>query len=69
MGRAISYAPISEEDLIAAYKSRGLTPETIEYGLTLYRVFRNYATAAVSDTIKKITGRNPISFKQFLKRV
>ncbi|GJH05921.1 NmrA family NAD(P)-binding protein [Paraburkholderia terrae] len=69
MGRAVSYTPISEEDLIAAYKSRGLPPETIEYGLTLYRAFRNHATAAVSDSIKKITGRDPISFKQFLKRV
>ncbi|MGF6759493.1 hypothetical protein [Paraburkholderia sp. GAS42] len=43
--------------------------ETVEYGLTFYRAFRNYATAAVTDTIKQITGRDPISFNQFLKQI
>jgi uncharacterized protein YbjT (DUF2867 family) len=69
MGRTISYTPISEEELTAAYKSRGLAPETVEYGLTLYRAFRNYATAAVTDTVKQILGRDPISFRQFLKLI
>ncbi len=63
---SVIYAPISEEQLIAAYQARGLPVETIQYGATLYRAVRNQTTAAVTDGFRQATGRDPMTFKQFL---
>ncbi len=63
---SVTYTAISEEQLIAAYQSRGLPVETIQYGATLYRAVRNQATAAVTDGFRQATGRDPMTFKQFL---
>lgn len=64
--RPISYNPITEEQLKTTYASRGLTAQTTEYGLTLYRAYRNNATAAITDSFKQATSREPRSFKAFL---
>ena len=66
LNRHIKYTPITEEELVAAYTARGLPLDTINYGLTLYKAFRNYATAAVTDSFFQVTGRQPLSFKAFL---
>jgi uncharacterized protein YbjT (DUF2867 family) len=63
---SVTYAPLSEEQLIATYQSRGLPAETIQYGSTLYRAVRNQTTAAVTDGFRQATGRDPMTFKQFL---
>jgi uncharacterized protein YbjT (DUF2867 family) len=69
LGRSIVYEPISEEALKAAYAARGLPEESAAYGLTLYRAYRNHATAAVTDGFFQLTGRNPESFSAYLARV
>jgi uncharacterized protein YbjT (DUF2867 family) len=66
LSRPITYVPISESDLISLYKTRNLPPQTAEYGVTLYRAFRNYATAAITDSFEQVTGRPPQSFSAFL---
>jgi uncharacterized protein YbjT (DUF2867 family) len=63
---SVTYTPISEEQLIATYQSRGLPAETIQYGSTLYRAVRNQTTAAVTDGFRQATGRDPMTFKEFL---
>jgi uncharacterized protein YbjT (DUF2867 family) len=65
-GKTITYTPLGEEQLAGWYASRNLPAESVEYGLTLYRSYRNYATAAVTDAFKQVTGRDPRTLKQFL---
>lgn len=65
-GHSITYTPIGESDLRAIYEARGLPAQTIDYGLTLYRAFRNYTTAAITDGFQQAAGREPMSFKAFL---
>jgi uncharacterized protein YbjT (DUF2867 family) len=64
--RTITYTPLSEAQLGAYYASRSLNAESVEYGLTLYRAYRNHATAAVTDGFRQATGSEPMSFKAFL---
>ncbi len=66
MKREITYTPVTEEQLLAAYTSKGLSTESVEYGLTLYRAFRNHTTAAVTDGFRQATGREPLRFATFL---
>ena len=67
LDRVISYDPITQDQLKALYVSKGLPAETIEYGLTLYGAVRNHATAAITDSFKQATLRNPQSFEEFLE--
>jgi uncharacterized protein YbjT (DUF2867 family) len=66
LGKPITYAPVTEPQLEAYYRSNGLDPESLDYGLALYRAYRNHATAAVTDAFKQITGRDPVSLSAFL---
>lgn len=66
MGRPIYYLPINEDELAAKYEKLGLPSESRHYGLTLYRSYRNFATAAVTDAFAQVTGREPRSFRIFL---
>jgi NAD(P)H dehydrogenase (quinone) len=66
LGKTITYTPVTEPQLEEYYRSKGLDPESLEYGLTLYRSYRNYATAAVTDAFKQATGRDPVSLSAFL---
>lgn len=65
-GHEIVYAPITEDELIAFYEAKGLPAESIEYGKSLYRAFRNQTTAAVTDGFRQATGRDPMTFATFL---
>lgn len=64
--REVVYTPISEEQLIKAYAARALPDESAQYGRTLYRAFRNHATAAITDGFLQVTGREPMSLHDFL---
>jgi len=66
LGKTITYLPVSEPQLEEYYRSRKLDPESLQYGLTLYRSYRNHATAAVTDAFRQVTGREPMSFSTFL---
>ncbi len=66
MGQTITYVPISEQQLGEAYASRGVPPESVDYGLSLYRAYRNQATAAITDGFRQATGRDPVDFATFL---
>jgi uncharacterized protein YbjT (DUF2867 family) len=66
LSKPVSYDSITEEQLRQVYISKGLAPQTIEYGLTLYRAVRNQATAAITDSFKQATGREPKTFEAFL---
>lgn len=65
-GTEITYSPVDPERIAGQFQAAGYPPETIDYGITLYQVYRNDATAPVTDGFKQATGRDPITFRQFL---
>jgi uncharacterized protein YbjT (DUF2867 family) len=66
LGKTVTYTPVTEPQLEEYYRSKGLDPESLKYGLTLYRSYRNHATAAVTDAFRQVTGRDPVSLSAFL---
>lgn len=66
LSKSVTYDPITEEQLKQAYISKGLAPQTIDYGLTLYSAVRNQATAAITDSFQQVTGSEPKTFEAFL---
>lgn len=66
LGHPVIYTPITEAQLESAYRSRNMPEESVEYGLVLYRAYRNHATAAITDGFKQVTGREPLSFGAYL---
>jgi len=66
LGTTITYTPVTEPQLEAYYQSKGLNAESLDYGMVLYRAYRNQATAAVTDAFKQVTGREPVTFRAFL---
>lgn len=67
VGRRITYDPKTLEELKAMYESQGLPPKTIAYGLTLYKAFADNTTAAVTDGFRQATGRDPMTFTEYLQ--
>lgn len=65
-GKKITFTPITEQQQQEGYISRGVPQESIDYGTTLYRAFRNHATAAITDGFRQATGREPVDFATFL---
>jgi uncharacterized protein YbjT (DUF2867 family) len=66
LSKPVKYDPITEDQLKQAYISKGLAPQTVEYGLTLYRAVKNQATAAITDSFQQVTGSEPKTFEAFL---
>ena len=66
LNQPITYDPMTLQELTDDYRNRGLPPETIRYGLTLYKAFADNATAAVTDGFRQATGRDPMTFRDFL---
>lgn len=66
VGKKINYVDISDEDARKAMKDIGLEDWLIEGMMDLYNMIRNDVYAAkITNTVKQITGKKPISLLQF----
>lgn len=66
VGKKINYVDISDEDARKAMKDIGLEDWLIEGMMELYNMIRNDVYAAkITNTVKQITGKKPISLLQF----
>jgi uncharacterized protein YbjT (DUF2867 family) len=64
--KEVKYKPISEEDMRDALKSRGIPEENINMTVGLYDPVRKGFNAQITDDARKVLGRDPVTFKQFL---
>jgi uncharacterized protein YbjT (DUF2867 family) len=64
--KEITYKPISEEDMRDSLKSGGIPEEVINMTLGLYYPVRKGLNAKITDDVRKVLGRDPVTFKKFL---
>ena len=63
-GKTVQYVPINDEQFRGAMQNV-LSPAYLELMSSLYAGVRAGWTDATTDTVKKVLGRDPISFDQF----
>ena len=67
-GHTVTYHPLSEEEMIQGARDKGVTENAIKYLTHLYSAVRGGFAAIVTGDVKAVTGRAPISFKEFAKK-
>jgi uncharacterized protein YbjT (DUF2867 family) len=66
-GREIKYHAISEEAMMKSARDMGVPEGAIQYLQVLYSVVRAGYAAPVTDDVKRITGKEPMSFEAFAR--
>jgi uncharacterized protein YbjT (DUF2867 family) len=64
----MTYHPISEGEMIEGARANGMPESAIRYMAALYSMVRKGLMAAVTDDVKKVTGKDPIGFAEFARR-
>ncbi len=67
-GRAVAYFPISETEMTQGAREQGMPESAIQYLLQLFAMVHKGLMAETTDTVRKVTGKAPISFKEFAKK-
>jgi len=62
-----TYIPISDEAAIEAMETNGFPTFFINVLMDLNRAVAQHRAATLSDSIKRITGKEPIAFREFVK--
>ena len=66
LGKESQYVAVPDEAAIKAMKDMGFPPFMVNLMISLnHTIVEGYAEE-VTDTVEKITGQKPISFKQFI---
>lgn len=66
-GRSIAYEDVSEEVMLEEARAGGLPEGAVQYLAGLYRVVREDQLAEVSEDIRRVLGREPKSFREFVE--
>jgi len=66
IGKAITYHALIEEAMLQGARDQGMPEGSVQYMAVLYSVVRAGYMAAVTDDVKKVTGRKPIGIKDFV---
>ncbi|MGX5820578.1 NmrA family NAD(P)-binding protein [Chitinophaga lutea] len=66
LGRTITYAPVSEEDLITGMTSHGAPESVARYLAGLFRNTKNGIAGVVSTAVQDLSGKAPKRFADFL---
>ncbi|GBF08232.1 NAD(P)H azoreductase [Deinococcus aerius] len=64
-GKSVKYVPISDEDLARAMRDGGAPEAYVGLMTSLYQGVRAGHSESVTDAVRRVTGRDPISFRQF----
>jgi len=65
LGREIKYHAISEQEMLEGARRAGMPESAVQYLAALYGAVRAGYAAAVTPEVEKITGRKPVSFREF----
>jgi uncharacterized protein YbjT (DUF2867 family) len=66
-GRSIRFVEVSNDQYIAAMRSMGAPEWSIGMTMSLWEYAKTGKGAEVSNTVFSLTGRNPITFEQFVR--
>ena len=64
-GRTVSYHPISETEMIQGTRKQGMPESAIQYFAQLFALVRKGLTAEITDSVRELTGKAPITFREF----
>ena len=64
-GRTVTYHPISEMEMMQAARKEGMSERGTQYIAQLFALVRKGLMAEITGTVREITGKAPISFKEF----
>ena len=64
----LAYHPISEDEMIQGVRSKGMPEEGAKYIALLFSMVRKGLMAAVTRDVRMATGKEPISFTEFVRR-
>ncbi|HIJ77386.1 MAG TPA: hypothetical protein HPP81_11830 [Deltaproteobacteria bacterium] len=64
-GRTVTYHPISEKEMIQGALEQGMPESAIRYISQLFTLVRKGLMAEITDSVRELTGKAPISFKEF----
>ena len=67
VGRTITYHPLDEETMLQGARDQGMPEDAVRYLAELYRVVRAGDAGIVTDDVKEVTKRKPITFDEFAK--
>lgn len=67
LGRKITYIDVSDNDARLGMKNANMQGWLIDLLMELYGIQKTGYAAAVSPAVKEITGKEPISFEQFVQ--
>lgn len=66
-GKEIQYVDVSPDDFYQGLVSAGLSPDYSKFLVMIAGALKDGYASAISDSVKKITGQNPISFSQYVE--
>jgi uncharacterized protein YbjT (DUF2867 family) len=67
IGRALRFEALSDEDARAQQVAWNAPPPLAEARLSIFRAIRENRLAAVTDTVQRVLGRQPIAFDQWAR--
>ena len=67
IGKPIQFQAISDEDARQQQIAWGAPEPLVEARLSIFRAIRDGRLATVTDTVKRILGRKPITFDQWVR--
>lgn len=66
-GRQVRYHALTEEAMLQGARDQGMPEGAVQYMGILYSAVRNGWLAAVTEDVKKVTGRPPVAFGDFVQ--
>ncbi len=64
----MAYESISEADLMKGAREQGIPESAIQYIALLFSLVRNGLMAEITDTVREVTGKPPVSFTEFARK-
>lgn len=65
-GKTITYHALKEEEMLQGARENGMPEGAVQYMAFLYRLVREGLMVSVTEDVKKATGREAISFSEFI---
>lgn len=68
LGREITYVPIELDEFRAELEQRGMHPHLVQHLVNVAVDYRNGIFSGTDDTVRKITGADPLTVEAFTER-
>ncbi len=66
-GKDVKFHALREEEMLQGARDNGMTEGAVQYMAILYSAVREGLMGAITNDVKKATGKEPISFTEFVR--